>query len=491
MSSTEQPPEPQDPNVSRRRFLTHAGVALGAVPIIGLTRVEDAFATPPPTVYDVTSYGAQGDGTADDSNAIQAAIDAANSRGGGTIVFPAGTFRITRALTLYSKIVFRGAGARATVIKKSSGGGQYPILKSPGYDPPSGEPTPIHSFSLQNISLDGNRAGGPLGNGLQVYAHGFTLMNVSISACAGRGIWCEFHGVSVDTLPLEAMLVNVHVYECTAGGIYWNGPIDSKWVHVVAYLCGPPGIENGSTTKGVHVGPQGNGLRVSNSHVWGLNHAYAWYIECEGVGLVSCMGEGAEIAQVMLGHLGQVIGGQYFALRADHQTVGIQIGHLDLPAPAFAVVQTTIIHCELGALKFVNDGGLGRYQVSVYQTAGRAVVVAPGSQMRQNNRLDIQLSGGAAYGDLGSLKPLTFQEDVLAVRGIEVRGDVRTGSTTSKLGFFGTPPQARSAAWQVANLPDSRRLDAGGDLTQVRAVLATLLRDLQRYGLLSPSAPRP
>ena len=31
---------------------------------------------------------------ADDTNAIQAAIDAANSRGGGTVVFPAGTFRI-------------------------------------------------------------------------------------------------------------------------------------------------------------------------------------------------------------------------------------------------------------------------------------------------------------------------------------------------------------------------------------------------------------
>jgi hypothetical protein len=486
LSSTEPPPEPPDPNVSRRRFLTHAGVALGAVPLIGLARVEDALATPPPTVYDVTAYGAQGDGTADDSNAIQAAIDAANARGGGTIVFPAGTFRITRALTIYSKVVFRGAGARATVIKKGAGGGQYPILKSPGYDPPSGEPTPIHSFSLQNISLDGSRAGGSLGNGLQVYAHGFTLMNVSISACAGRGIWCEFHGASVNNLPLEAMLVNVHVHECTDGGIYWNGPIDSKWIHVVTYLCGPPGIENGSTTKGVHIGPQGNGLRISNSHVWGLNHAYAWYIESEGVGLVSCMGEGAEVAQVMLsGHLGQIIGGQYFALRADHQTVGIEIGHVDLPAPAFVLVQTTIIHCELGALKFRKDGGVGRYQLSVYQTAGRAVVVAPGSQMQQSNRLDIQLSGGATYGDLGMLEPVTFQEDVL------MRGDVRAGSKTSKLGFFGAPAQPRSAAWSVAHLPDSRRLDATADLTQVRAVLATLLRDLQRYGLLGASVSRP
>jgi len=173
---------------SRRGFLAK-GVALGAMPLVGLANVDDALAAPPPTVYDVTTFGAQGDGTADDSNAIQAAIDAANSRGGGTVVFPAGTFRVTRALTIYSQIVFRGAGTRATVIRKSPGGGAYPIVKSPAYDPPTGEPTPIFSWSLQNISFDGNRDAGALGNGVQVYASGYSIFNVTIYNCEGRGLW--------------------------------------------------------------------------------------------------------------------------------------------------------------------------------------------------------------------------------------------------------------------------------------------------------------
>ena len=113
VSEEQRQAEGHDPSVSRRRFL-----ALGAVPLAGLVHVEDALASPaspPPTVYDVTAYGAQGDGTADDANAIQAAVDAANARGGGTIVFPAGTFRVTRGITIYSDIVFRGAGTGVTI----------------------------------------------------------------------------------------------------------------------------------------------------------------------------------------------------------------------------------------------------------------------------------------------------------------------------------------------------------------------------------------
>ena len=49
----------------------------------------------------VTSYGAKGDGTADDTAAIQSALDACQSSG-GIIYFPAGTYVITDSLLFYS-----------------------------------------------------------------------------------------------------------------------------------------------------------------------------------------------------------------------------------------------------------------------------------------------------------------------------------------------------------------------------------------------------
>src|SRR5690606_5421055 len=44
---------------------------------------------------EVTSLGAKGDGRTDDTAAIQRAVDA-----GGSIRFPAGTFRLTRTVTI-------------------------------------------------------------------------------------------------------------------------------------------------------------------------------------------------------------------------------------------------------------------------------------------------------------------------------------------------------------------------------------------------------
>ena len=79
-----------------------------------------------PQVYNVRSvtYGATGNGSTDDTAAIQAALTAAGSAGGGRVHIPAGTYKITPpsatvpALTVPSNVTISGDGIGATILLK-------------------------------------------------------------------------------------------------------------------------------------------------------------------------------------------------------------------------------------------------------------------------------------------------------------------------------------------------------------------------------------
>lgn len=62
------------------------------LPCLVLCLARVGAAAPAPVFLDITKYGAIGDGNTLDSAAINKAIDTANSAGGGTVYFPAGTW---------------------------------------------------------------------------------------------------------------------------------------------------------------------------------------------------------------------------------------------------------------------------------------------------------------------------------------------------------------------------------------------------------------
>jgi polygalacturonase len=55
--------------------------------------------------YDVTNFGAVGDGKTLNTLAIQKAIDECNSKGGGSVYFPAGKF-VSGTIQLKSNVIF-------------------------------------------------------------------------------------------------------------------------------------------------------------------------------------------------------------------------------------------------------------------------------------------------------------------------------------------------------------------------------------------------
>ncbi|HLY29663.1 MAG TPA: glycosyl hydrolase family 28-related protein [Ktedonobacterales bacterium] len=125
-----------------------------------------------PFIYNVKSFGAQGDGSTDDTAAIQAAITAATLAGGGTVWFPAGTY-ITQTLTLGSYVHLRGDGISASVLQLKSGtngdllngGAANVALINLEGSIGSGDNGGLANWSIKEMTLDGNKAGqtGPPG----------------------------------------------------------------------------------------------------------------------------------------------------------------------------------------------------------------------------------------------------------------------------------------------------------------------------------------
>jgi hypothetical protein len=91
---------PQIPNVS------YAGYGRG-----------DSRIPRPPVVANVRKFGARGDGSNDDTDAIRRAVAAAGARGGGVVLLPEGTYRTTGMIPVHdSGVVIRGDGPDATTI---------------------------------------------------------------------------------------------------------------------------------------------------------------------------------------------------------------------------------------------------------------------------------------------------------------------------------------------------------------------------------------
>jgi len=109
----------------------------------------------------VKNYGAKGDGSTDDTAAIQAAIDAVHNAGGGEVFVPAGTYIIAPAtgIQVKSSVMLRGAG-KATIFKVATGANTTGnVVKSESWS----------DVVLRDFCIDGNRAGQSSGTNYGIY----------------------------------------------------------------------------------------------------------------------------------------------------------------------------------------------------------------------------------------------------------------------------------------------------------------------------------
>ncbi|MFW9968620.1 MAG: glycosyl hydrolase family 28-related protein [Candidatus Odinarchaeota archaeon] len=98
-------------------------------------------------IVNVKDYGAIGNGTTDDTTAIQSAVDAITN--GGIVYFPAGTYIISNQITInYDYIKLIGTGSASVIKAKNDSDFQYMISA-----------TSKTGIYIENLKVDANKSG--------------------------------------------------------------------------------------------------------------------------------------------------------------------------------------------------------------------------------------------------------------------------------------------------------------------------------------------
>ncbi|MFD0717599.1 glycosyl hydrolase family 28-related protein [Paenibacillus sp. GCM10027626] len=115
--------EQSRPTITRRKLLGALGVAGAAMATGGLLSFPKIASAGTVDFFNVKDYGAKGDGVANDTAAIRAAINAAGVNG-GVVFFPVGKFLISSTLVINKPgVSLRGSSPGASVIQTNAASG--------------------------------------------------------------------------------------------------------------------------------------------------------------------------------------------------------------------------------------------------------------------------------------------------------------------------------------------------------------------------------
>jgi hypothetical protein len=249
--------------LSRRTLLgTAAGFAAGATAAVAVAaRQADGQDGP---WLDVRGFGAAGDGVADDTGAVQAAIDAVEATGGGLVVFPPGTFRCN--VLVGSRVGLLGSGTRATTLKAVAGSNRS-VVEGRGFASLAGsaKQTPEtrgdNYVTLDSLTIDGDRASNAAGSGIRIWGRSHLFQNLVVQSCAEDGIVLEFttHDGGEIEDDLEAFFDNVKTIKNGGNGWTHRGPHDSILSNFVTFSNDGWGFASSSAAGSFNGGISGRG----------------------------------------------------------------------------------------------------------------------------------------------------------------------------------------------------------------------------------------
>ncbi|HBH77137.1 TPA: right-handed parallel beta-helix repeat-containing protein [Candidatus Saccharibacteria bacterium] len=229
-------------------------------------------------VFNVKDYGAQGNGTANDTAAINAAITAmpsiANTFGGvaGVLFFPAGRYLTDGGHTIPAdkRMQVRGAGPYVSIIQQRSGATSDLITIK------------ASNSGITALTLTGQRGGTPSDLLVLDVAYSYAR-NVTINSAAGNGIT-----IGKTSSAIAHRLTEVNIRSCKGYGVQvisGSESTDGQWSNCDIGQSGLSGvrISNGAQNLfGVHV--WGSGVESSTDK-------YGFWLDSSSNILIGCQSE--------------------------------------------------------------------------------------------------------------------------------------------------------------------------------------------------------
>ena len=383
-------------------------------------------------VFNVQYYGATGNGTTDDTTAVQNAINAANQAGGGVVYFPAGTYLCT-TLTFYSYLHLCGAGITATIIRLKAATNADLLLGDQAVANinlaaafGTGSATAgANNWTISDLTLDGNQANQTAGPSycLRVYGFGYILRNVRIHDGFSGGVLGDWNGGSSATLDsMEAQWSNVKVHDCGGFNVELGGPHDSQFSNVVIYHA---------VNANLHLAPNALAMQLTNVHVFGDQAALGMLIESGDNLLVNCEAEGSQTQNAaFISGNNTWLGGRIFGNSPNYNLAnGIKLGQQAGETPYTGqilqsaglttavtatgnVIDTLFTHCEgaNGCYWLDNDAGNNTLRGNIFNSAGSAYT----GTRNANTLLDLVvngISGGTNVDTLATTGLLVLRQD--------------------------------------------------------------------------------
>ncbi|MFM9793305.1 right-handed parallel beta-helix repeat-containing protein [Streptomyces turgidiscabies] len=466
-------------NTSNPHSVTKSQVGLGNVdntsdankPISTATQTAlNAKANKSYLRINVKDYGALGNTSADDTAAIQAAIDAATVKG-GEVFFPAGVYLIYSALEMKTNVSLIGEGAtyndRGSTIRQmnttahglymnivSSDGGHFRIeglnvSAGPGHSSGNGIYLRVDPAGTRpvyfNVRISGIHARDFAGWGTQIDGGIVCTIEKSLFVGNANGVFINGDPVGNDTpfpttstsisecyfnrnLGIGLKLKNVNysgIYSCAAdhNDIHYQL---IKCQSVAMYNCGAEYHDADTPVNGIGYDIQG----------------------CVGVNLYSCFMYKSKITTVKVSSYTSVLG----AVQNCFQ-IGLY-GFIDSEPLANSVTVNTSNNLSIDNCSFpgtiVNNGSLLRPSSLKVDNSG--LVTTQGTILPDSNRL-YQLGSGAFEWDAvraGQIR-LTYTDALYLANSSDVVLGTGVGSrigtsATQKLAFFGATPVAQQGA---------------------------------------------